>query len=54
MRPLTELHEIDRDPLSFLREVGEVFRVFDDQDSSNLCYGVECRGERYPGAPISV
>jgi serine/threonine-protein kinase len=46
-RPLSELREVDRDPESFLREVGKVFRVFSNQDSSNLCYGVECRGERF-------
>lgn len=27
--------------LSFLKEYGRVFRVFDDQDSGNLCFGVE-------------
>lgn len=27
--------------LSFLRQYGRVFKVFDDQDSGNLCFGVE-------------
>ena len=40
---------------SFLRKYGEVFRVFDDQDSGNLCFGVR-KGERkyfvkFAGAP---
>lgn len=26
---------------SFLREYGRVFKVFDDQDSGNICFGVE-------------
>lgn len=39
---------------AFLREIGEVFCVFDEQDSGNLCFGVEGGGERlfvkYAGA----
>lgn len=31
----------------FLKKYGQVFRVFDDQDSGNLCFGVEKDGERY-------
>lgn len=41
--------------LSFLAEWGEVFRVFDDQDSGNLCFGVDGPNGRlfvkYAGAP---
>ena len=32
---------------SFLHEYGRVFKVFDDQDSGNICFGVENNGERY-------
>jgi len=31
---------------SFLSEYGKVFRVFDDQDSGNICFGVERSGVR--------
>lgn len=41
--------------LSFLARWGRVFRVFDEQDSGNLCFGVEGEGGRvfvkYAGAP---
>ena len=34
--------------LDFLRSYGAVFKVFDDQDSGNLCFGVASNaGERY-------
>ena len=40
---------------SFLAQVGQVFRVFDDQDSGNLCFGVRKGEERFfvkfAGAP---
>ena len=26
---------------SFLQEYGKVFKVFDDQDSGNICFGTE-------------
>lgn len=32
---------------SFLREYGKVFKVFDDQDSGNICFGTEKNGEKY-------
>lgn len=32
---------------SFLKEYGRVFRVFDDQDSGNICFGTEKDGQRY-------
>ena len=40
---------------SFLHEYGTVFRIFDDQDSGNICFGTERDGRRYfikfAGAP---
>lgn len=33
--------------LSFLRQWGKVFRVFDQQDSGNLCFGLEDGTHRY-------
>lgn len=40
---------------SFIHKYGKVFRIFDDQDSGNICFGVERNGERYfikfAGAP---
>lgn len=37
------------------RQYGKVFKVFDDQDSGNICFGTEKDGERYfikfAGAP---
>ena len=40
---------------SFLRSYGRVFKVFDDQDSGNICFGMEREGERFfikfAGAP---
>ena len=33
--------------LSFLHRWGRVFRVFDRQDSGNLCFGLEREGRRY-------
>lgn len=32
---------------SFLKEYGKVFKVFDDQDSGNICFGTEKDGRRY-------
>lgn len=41
--------------LSFLRRYGRAFRVFDDQDSGNLCFGMDDGRERrfvkFAGAP---
>ena len=57
------LQEIDGVPFklkspfdfSFLNKYGKVFKVFDDQDSGNICFGTEKDGERYfvkfAGAP---
>ena len=33
--------------LSFLHRWGRVFRVFDQQDSGNLCFGLEQGAQRY-------
>lgn len=39
----------------FMKEYGTVFRVYDDQDSGNICFGTERDGQRYfikfAGAP---
>lgn len=41
----------------FLARYGRVFKAFDDQDSGNICFGVEKNGERYfvkfAGAPTA-
>lgn len=41
----------------FLEKYGRVFRVFDDQDSGNICFGTEKDGRRYfvkfAGAPTA-
>jgi serine/threonine-protein kinase len=43
--------------LSFMRKYGKVFKVFDEQDSGNLCFGTEKDGKRYfvkfAGAPTA-
>lgn len=40
---------------SFLNEYGKVFKVYDDQDSGNICFGTQKDGQRYfikfAGAP---
>lgn len=40
---------------SFLNDYGKVFKVYDDQDSGNICFGTEKDGKRYfikfAGAP---
>lgn len=40
---------------SFIEQYGKVFKVFDDQDSGNICFGVENAGRKYfikfAGAP---
>lgn len=41
----------------FLRSYGKVFKVFDDQDSGNICFGTEKDGKKYfikfAGAPTA-
>lgn len=32
---------------SFLGKYGKVFKVFDDQDSGNICFGIEKDGKKY-------
>ncbi len=32
---------------SFLKEYGKVFKVFDDQDSGNICFGTEKNDKKY-------
>lgn len=43
---------------TFLSRYGTVFRIFDDQDSGNICFGTEKGGERYfvkfAGAPAEA
>ena len=31
---------------SFVKEYGTVFRIYDDQDSGNICFGTEKDGQR--------
>ena len=42
---------------SFLKKYGEVFKVFDDQDSGNICFGIQRDNRRlfvkYAGAPTA-
>jgi aminoglycoside phosphotransferase (APT) family kinase protein len=42
---------------SFIEQYGEVFKVYDDQDSGNICFGVKDGDERYfikfAGAPTA-
>lgn len=42
---------------SFLQKYGEVFKVFDDQDSGNICFGMEKGDKKYfvkfAGAPTA-
>lgn len=42
---------------SFMERYGTAFRVFDDQDSGNICFGTEKEGKRYfvkfAGAPTA-
>ena len=41
----------------FLSQYGRVFRVFDDQDSGNICFGLENENKKYflkfAGAPTA-
>lgn len=42
----------------FIRKYGRVFRIFDDQDSGNICFGTQRDGQRlfvkYAGAPTEA
>ncbi|WMJ87682.1 hypothetical protein [Anaerocolumna sp. MB42-C2] len=33
--------------MSFLNRYGKVFKVFDDQDSGNICFGTQLGEKRY-------
>jgi serine/threonine-protein kinase len=46
VHPLLGRDRIEDMPEAFLRAIGEVFAVFDEQDSGNVSYGVEV-GERW-------
>jgi serine/threonine protein kinase, bacterial len=47
VNPLETTSQIDEEPARFLRSVGNVFAVFDAQDSGNVSYGVRADGEQY-------
>lgn len=47
MHALLDRGHIDDTPAAFLRMIGNVFTVFDQQDSGNLSYGVEVAGARW-------
>jgi serine/threonine-protein kinase len=42
---------------SFLKKYGKVFKVYDDQDSGNICFGIEVENEKlfvkFAGAPTA-
>ncbi|MBO7747400.1 serine/threonine protein kinase [Paenibacillus sp. MWE-103] len=42
--PLEAAQRVEQDIASFLEETGEVFRIFDRQDSGNVSYGVRAAG----------
>lgn len=39
--------KIDEQPADYLKSAGEIFAVFDTQDSGNISYGVSIDGHRY-------
>ena len=45
--PFPCVASVESDPAAFLSERGEIFAVFDEQDSGNVSYGVEVDGGRY-------
>ena len=47
MHALLGRDRIEDTPEAFLRAIGRVFAVFDEQDSGNVSYGVEVGGERW-------
>lgn len=47
MKPFPCVQCVELDPTSFLSQKGEIFAVFDEQDSGNVSYGVEIDGRRY-------
>ncbi|MCB0080154.1 MAG: hypothetical protein KDE47_04465, partial [Caldilineaceae bacterium] len=44
---LLTTNSIQQAPPIYLRSIGEIFAVFDQQDSGNLSYGVTVDGQRY-------
>ncbi len=45
--PLRAVNVIEHPPEIYLRSIGDVFAIFDTQDSGNISYGVAVNGERY-------
>jgi len=52
---LLTINSIDQAPAAYLQTVGDLFALFNTQDSGNVSYGVRIEGERYfvktAGAP---
>lgn len=52
---LSQSKKMSAPPFSFMKEYGTAFKVYDDQDSGNICFGTEKDGQRYfikfAGAP---
>jgi serine/threonine-protein kinase len=44
---LTEINQIDTDIQTYLVHTGEIFEIFDQQDSNCVSYGVEVDGQRW-------
>lgn len=47
LHPLTDVTRVDEPLAAYFDRVGEVFRVFDQQDSGNVSYGVAVEGRRW-------
>ena len=47
--PLLDVNRINQEPEPYLRTIGDVFAVFDEdmQDSGNISYGIRAEEERY-------
>ena len=45
--PLRTIHSIAQPPEVYLHTIGDLFAIFDTQDSGNISYGVAVKGERY-------
>jgi serine/threonine protein kinase, bacterial len=56
--PLLDIRQLDRDLRTYLAEIGSLFRVFDQQDSGCISYGVHTAGRRwfvkYSDKPASI
>jgi serine/threonine protein kinase, bacterial len=44
---LLTIHSIDQTPAAYLQSVGDLFALFNTQDSGNVSYGVSVEGTRY-------